>query len=256
MLNLHLIRITLLAVGLWTTSNLFGDIIDDLEDSDEEEEVFEKADKKKPKKANKPKTSAKQNRRPVNQKDLESPKSKKGKNSAKVKSDKNPAKVGPTDQKKKKPVKKVGKKKKKPQTDAERKKLPIELKSDGEAVYSRNGGTLHVVDNVRISQGNLFFRSDQAKAFFVYIDGERVADKVEILGNVKFAQYSDDPAENVKASGDKAIYLNGVGIVTLIGNARLWQGGHLIRGRQISYEVATGVIKIDQAQGIMQPEGQ
>lgn len=158
------------------------------------------------------------------------------------------------DNKKKSAVKK--KPSGKTQSDDERRKQPIHLKSDREAIYSRHSGVVHLVENVRISQGNLFFRADEAKAYFVEVGDESVVEKVEIYGNVRIAKYSPDPTENIKASGKRAIFLNSIGLVTLIGNARLWQGGHLIKGKQITYELSSGIIKVDRAEGILQPEDQ
>ena len=202
-------------------SVLFAEIIDDLEEIDDgDREEQEELQETVPKKSEKPKQKSK------------------------------PSQEGPA----KKDSGKKPKKKKSTESDAERKKQPIELKSDGEAVYSKNGGVVHLVENVRITQGNLFFRSDEAKAFFVEIAGEHVVEKVEIFGNVKVAKYSEDPTENIKASGNQAVYLNSIGLVTLTGNARLWQGGHLIKGKKITYELSTGIIKVDRAEGVVTPE--
>lgn len=137
--------------------------------------------------------------------------------------------------------------------DGQRKKLPIQIKSDGDATYSKNGGTVHLIKNVRISQGNLFFRSDEAKAFFIDVDGEKLVDKVEIFGNVRVAKHAVDPKKIVKASGNRAFFYNSQRKVILIGNARLWQGGHLIKGKQITYDVDTGIVKVNQAEGVVQP---
>lgn len=178
----------------------------------------------------------------------------------KKKIEKEPEKAAPEDkseekpkESKKAPSKKTSKKK---MSDEERQKLPIKLKSDGQLTYSRGGKIAHLVKNVRVSQGNLSFRSDEAKAYFVEIDGENVAEKVEIFGNVRFAKYEADPRENIKASGNRALFLNRQRKVTLIGNARLWQGGHLIKGKQITYDIQTGIIKVDRAEGVLQPEEQ
>ena len=145
-------------------------------------------------------------------------------------------------------------KKAKGKDDEERKKLPIKLKSDGQATYSKNGGIVELEENVSVSQGNLSFRSDRAKAYFIDVNGENIVDKVEIFGNVRVTKNTINPAEKVKATGNRAYFFNSKRTVTLIGNARLWQGGHLIKGTQITYDLDTGIVKVDRAEGIVNPK--
>lgn len=137
--------------------------------------------------------------------------------------------------------------------DDVRKRLPINLKSDGEAIYSRDGGTVYLTKNVRISQGNLFFRSDEAKAHFVNVNGEDIVQKVVITGNVRLAKHALDPTKVVKAKGNQAFFYNDRNLVELIGNAQLWQGGHLIKGKKITYDLNTSIVKVDRAEGVVQP---
>ena len=136
----------------------------------------------------------------------------------------------------------------------ERKNLPIKLKSDGQATYSKNGGIVELEENVSVSQGNLSFRSDRAKAYFIEVNGENIVDKVEIFGNVRVTKNTINPADKVKATGNRAYFFNSKRTVTLIGNARLWQGGHLIKGTQITYDLDTGIVKVDRAEGIVNPK--
>lgn len=138
--------------------------------------------------------------------------------------------------------------------DEERKNLPIKLKSDGQATYSKNGGIVELEENVSVSQGNLSFRSDRAKAYFIEVNGENIVDKVEIFGNVRVTKNTINPADKVKATGNRAYFFNSKRTVTLIGNARLWQGGHLIKGTQITYDLDTGIVKVDRAEGIVNPK--
>ena len=163
--------------------------------------------------------------------------------------------IDPFIKKKNSTIKKPSSGKKPKNSDASRRRLPISLRSDGQATYTKNGGVVKLNKNVRISQGNLFFRSDRATAFFIDKLGQKIVDKVEIFGNVRLSKTSSDPKEKVKASGNRAYFFNSKRSATLIGNARLWQGGHLIKGTQITYDLDSGIVKVDRAEGLLQPEG-
>lgn len=134
-------------------------------------------------------------------------------------------------------------------------KEPIRLKSEGRSTYSRDGGTIHLVKNVVITQAELRFQADEAK---VHLNQERQneednVDKVEVIGNVQIAKFSEDPNEKLTAKGERAFFYNEKRKVVLIGNARLWRGGHLIKGKQISYDLDTGMITVDRAEGVVKP---
>ena len=130
--------------------------------------------------------------------------------------------------------------------------LPIHLKSEGQSTYSRNGRLIHLVKNVKISQGSLRFRADEARVFLAPEDStEESVEKVEIDGNVRVFKNHVNPAEKMKASGDKALFFNSRRKVVLVGNARLWQGGQLIKGKQITYDLETTLITVDRAESVL-----
>ena len=134
-------------------------------------------------------------------------------------------------------------------------KAPIKIKSEGKSSYSRNGGLIVLRENVVITQDELRLQADKAS---VFVDnkaakGESVR-KVEITGQVKVSRFDKDPAERVTAHGNKAIFINKKQTVKLIGNARLFKGGHLIKGKEIVYDIQSGMITVDEAQGVVQPE--
>ena len=56
------------------------------------------------------------------------------------------------------------------------------------------------------------------------------------------------------AHGDKAVFYNAQQKVKLIGNARLYRGGDLMKGSKITYDIQTGMVIVDKAQGVVQPE--
>lgn len=134
---------------------------------------------------------------------------------------------------------------------------PIRLKSEGRSTYSRDGGIIHLVKNVVITQGQLRFQANEAK---VYLNQNHQSqeeqdnvDRVEVIGDVQIAKFSEDPNEKITAKGDRAFFYNEKRKVVLIGNARFWRGGHLVKGKQISYDLDTGMITVDRAEGVVKP---
>jgi lipopolysaccharide transport protein LptA len=138
-----------------------------------------------------------------------------------------------------------------------RRDAPIHLQSEGTSTYSRNGSVVHLQKNVVISQDDIRLQSDEARVLFSP-DGKKennnTVQTVEVNGKVNLTRLSKDPAERITAKSDKAIFDNNAQKVTLDGNARLWKDGHLIKGDRIVYEIVTGMIKVDRAQGVVQPE--
>lgn len=131
---------------------------------------------------------------------------------------------------------------------------PIRLKSDGKSTYTKNGRLIQLNENVVISQDQLRLQADDAKVHLAEEGADNNVEKVEINGNVRVSNFSDIPEEKVSARGDRAFFINKNRTITLVGNARLWKGGHLIKGKQITYDVDTGVITVDKAEGVVKPE--
>lgn len=138
-----------------------------------------------------------------------------------------------------------------------RRDAPIHLQSEGTSTYSRNGSVVHLQKNVVISQDDIRLQSDEARVLFSP-DGKKennnTVQTVEVNGKVKFSRFAKDPAEQITAKSDKAVFDNETQKVTLDGNARLLKDGHLIKGDRIVYEIVSGMIKVDRAQGVVQPE--
>ena len=133
-------------------------------------------------------------------------------------------------------------------------KEPVLFKGDGPTVYSRKQGVITLQKNVLITQGQLRMQSDKAKVTFYSEDASKEdVDNVEITGRVKMTKLDPDPKERVVAHGDRAVFYNSEQKVRLIGNARLYRGGDLMKGKQIVYELDTGLVIVDQAQGVVQP---
>jgi lipopolysaccharide transport protein LptA len=116
---------------------------------------------------------------------------------------------------------------------------------------------VHLQKNVVITQDDIRLQSDEARLLFLP-DGKKennnTVQTVEVNGKVKFSRFAKDPAEQITAKSDKAVFDNETQKVTLDGNARLLKDGHLIKGDRIVYEIVSGMIKVDRAQGVVQPE--
>lgn len=136
----------------------------------------------------------------------------------------------------------------------DRSKAPIELKSQGQTTYARNGGLIQLREDVVITQADLRLQSDEAKIYLNETSEENDVEKVEVYGQVKMTKFDEIPSERVTARGERAVFFNSRQKVELIGNARLWKGGHLIRGKKITYDIPTGMITVDQAVGVVRPE--
>ncbi len=149
------------------------------------------------------------------------------------------------------------KSKEKKAVDKPRRDAPIHLQSDGTSTYTRNGSIVQLQKNVVITQDDIRLASDQARVLFQSTGkGEKsnTVQTVEVNGKVNLSRFTKDPSERITAKSDKAVFDNQAQKVTMDGNARLWKDGHLIKGDRIVYEIITGMIKVDRAQGVVQPE--
>lgn len=130
-------------------------------------------------------------------------------------------------------------------------KHPVKLKSLGLRAQ-KNGGIVELQKEVVITQGPLSLNADFSKVFLDAKTNEVISANAE--GNVKMNKISSDPTEVIKATAKNAVFLNKERKVILTGDAKLWRGGNLLKGRKIVYDLASGWITFDRAEGIMQPE--
>lgn len=140
---------------------------------------------------------------------------------------------------------------------SERRKAPINLKGDGQSSYSRKKGLMILRENVVITQENLRLQADEAEVSFYMEDAAFEKDSVKevnITGNVKVSKFDPDPSQRMIAHGDRAIFYNNEQKVILLGNARLYRGGDLMRGKRITYDIPSGMVEVDQARGVVQPK--
>ena len=132
-------------------------------------------------------------------------------------------------------------------------KSPIKIRSSGTSTFSKKKNLIILKRDVVITQEDLRLESDEARVFIKQENGEDVVEKAILNGGVHVSKFDEDDSKVVKARGDKATFFNRQQLIELNGNARLWKGGHLIKGKKIKYDVRTGMISVDEARGVVQP---
>jgi lipopolysaccharide transport protein LptA len=133
-------------------------------------------------------------------------------------------------------------------TPADNSKQPVKFTSVG-LTASGNNGNLKLKKDVRVTQGRLNLFSDEAE---IYLEDEtREVEKVMVEGNVSINNNAEIQSESIKAKSDSAIFYASDQLIILKGNARLWRGSDLMRGKIIRYQLKTGWIEVEQVQGVM-----
>lgn len=129
-------------------------------------------------------------------------------------------------------------------------KQPIHFESNGLRALKEKG-TAELLENVVVTQGTLRLEADKAKIFY----DDDIKDVVRVIaeGNVKIFKIDEESGEKIKAYGDRVEFDNKARTVVLDGNARLWRGADLVRGKKISYELDTGWVKADRVAGEVHP---
>ena len=132
------------------------------------------------------------------------------------------------------------------------KRAPIQFESKSlQAVKDQSRVVLQ--EDVLITQGDFRLQADEAT---IYFDKKtRDATKVIASGRVKAFKSDVELKQRVKAECNEAVFYNQERKMVLRGNAKLWRGEDLVRGKQITYELDTGWIKADRVEGVVQPGG-
>lgn len=140
-------------------------------------------------------------------------------------------------------------------TKEQRQRAPVHLQSNGTSTYSKDRSMVVLQKDVVITQDDMRLESEEAKITLQPSGAAESGVKNALLsGGVSISRYSADPSERMNAKSEKAVFDNLAQTVALEGNARLWRDGNLIKGDRIVYEVTSGMIKVDKAQGVVQPE--
>ena len=129
-------------------------------------------------------------------------------------------------------------------------KQPVHFESKGLRALKEKG-TAELIENVVVTQGTLQMEAEKAKIFY----DDNIKDVVRVIaeGNVKIFKIDEESGEKIKAFGDRVEFDNKARTVVLDGNARLWRGADLIRGKKITYELDTGWVKADRVAGEVHP---
>ncbi len=130
------------------------------------------------------------------------------------------------------------------------KKGPIRWKSKG-LLATQEKSIVELEKDVEIVQDNLSLTADYSKIYFTEAEAGDV-EKVYVRGNVHIEKKDDDPANHVVAKSNEATYYSLENKITLIGNARLWRQGNLVKGKKITYDLKTGWITVDSVEGVVQ----
>lgn len=134
--------------------------------------------------------------------------------------------------------------------EGDERKQPVTFKSKGLRA-TKEKGVMELSEDVVVTQGDLQLRANHAKVY--YNDNRDEVSKVVVTGNVKINKSSQDPKERITGVGNEGVFYNSERKVILRGNAQLIRGDDVLRGKQITYELDTGWISVDNVEGVMQP---
>ena len=108
-------------------------------------------------------------------------------------------------------------------------------------------------EDVVVTQEDFRMEADEAT---IYFDPRtREASKIIASGRVKVFKSDAETKQRIKAECNEAVFYNQDRKMVLRGNAKLWRGDDLVRGKQITYELDTGWIKAERVEGVVQPGG-
>jgi lipopolysaccharide export system protein LptA len=134
---------------------------------------------------------------------------------------------------------------------SEKSQEPINFASQG-AMAVKDPSVVELVKDVVLTQADMRMESDRVKAFMDQATNQPV--KIVATGNVKLFKDDIDPTKRVRAVGNEAVFYNADRKVILRGNPKLWRGDDLIRGKEITYELDTGWVKVDRVEGVLVPK--
>lgn len=138
---------------------------------------------------------------------------------------------------------------KKPAATKERE--PVHFESKG-LKGLREKGTVELVDEVVITQGDMRLESDHAQVFF----DEAAKDVMKVVaeGNVKIFNVDPNTGEKLRVFANHGTFENRSRLITAEGNVRLWRGNDsVVRMKKATYEMDTGWIKGDRVAGELAP---
>ena len=116
----------------------------------------------------------------------------------------------------------------------------------------KEAGIADLEDNVVVTKGNMRLESHKARIFFKADTSEII--RVVATGDVRMQKHDPSLNKTLRPQGEEAVFYNIEQRVTLRGNARLWRGSDSeMKGKQIDYNMNTGIVKVQQVEGVVQP---
>ena len=135
----------------------------------------------------------------------------------------------------------------------EQKNIPVIFEGDQFSGF-RKLGTLELIENVKVTQGDFVIVSNNAKVFFDTKTDD--VKKVIAKGNVKMNKTDLKTGEPITAQS-KLVKFDAIKqVVELIGDAELTRGEDKIKGSTIIYELNTGWIKAKKVKGVVKAKEQ
>ena len=135
--------------------------------------------------------------------------------------------------------------------DSSQSKLPINFSSQG-ALATKDPGVIELKKDVVVTQGDTRLEAEYVKSFMEQSTNEPI--KIVASGNVRIFKDDVEPAKKMRATSNEAVFYNRERRIFLRGNPKLWRGNDLIRGKEITYELDTGWVKVDRVEGVIIPD--
>lgn len=131
-------------------------------------------------------------------------------------------------------------------------KEPIFWNGDGLQV-DKEQGLIDLEKNVVVTQGDFHLEADHARVFMNKATQE--VNRIVATGNVRMTKIDPETKQEVKSQSNEATFYNADKKVILKGDAKLWRGADMaVKGKQISYELDTGLVKAEKVEGVVQQE--
>ena len=127
----------------------------------------------------------------------------------------------------------------------EDRKQPIDLEAES-ASYDQNTGISVYQGNVIVTQGSMYLAADKATVYFR--DNQFV--KMEAAGTpTRFRYRPSLDRPEIDGTGRKVSYDVKAAEVTVSGSARLIQGGDVMTGETIVYDLNKDIVKVEGGKG-------
>ena len=139
---------------------------------------------------------------------------------------------------------------KKKKTGSVEGKQPIQWESNGLKGF-RNQGTIELMEDVVVTQGDMEMKADYAKIFFDENSNE--VTRVEAEGNIEIFKIDEVTGEKVRATSNEVVFYNETRKVEMSGNAQLTRGKDFLKSSILTYELDTGWIRTKRVKGSLSP---